>query len=160
VDVGAEVGRAATMDEKGNVQDVVIQEECAAGAGTFIETMARALEVSLEEMGTMALQSSKAIPMNAQCVVFAESEVIGLIHGGADKRDISKSVHDAVAGRIVSMVQRMGVKGGVILMGGMARNPGFVTAVKQGLKLENVYVPKEPEYGAAIGASIAASEYP
>ena len=70
-DVGAEEGRAAKIDAKGNPVDFVVNEKCAAGAGAFIEAMARALEVTIEEMGPLCLQSDKKIPMNAQCVIFA-----------------------------------------------------------------------------------------
>jgi benzoyl-CoA reductase subunit D len=61
-DVGAEEGRAAKLDEKGNAEDFVINEKCAAGAGVFIEAMARALEVPIEEMGPLCLVSDKEIP--------------------------------------------------------------------------------------------------
>src|SRR4030042_6999163 len=58
-DVGAEEARAAKVDEKGNVVDFAINEKCAAGAGAFIEAMARALETPLTEIGSLALASSK-----------------------------------------------------------------------------------------------------
>src|SRR5512136_2134819 len=58
-DVGAEEGRAAKLDEKGHPVDFAINEKCAAGAGAFIEAMARALEVTIEEMGPLCLQSDK-----------------------------------------------------------------------------------------------------
>src|SRR4030042_3472054 len=106
-DVGAEEGRAAKLDETGGPVDFAINEKCAAGAGAFIEAMARALEVTIEEMGTICLQSDKEIPVNAQCAIFAESEVVGLIHSKTAKTDISKAIHDAMASRIVSMI-RMG----------------------------------------------------
>ena len=158
IDVGAEEGRAVKIDEKGGVVDFVINEKCAAGAGAFIETMARALEVTLEEMGAMCLQSDRKIPMNAQCVVFAESEVVGLIHAKTEKQDISKAVHDAMADRIGSMVRRVGVNEDVVMIGGVGRNPGFVAALKRALALERLYMPDEPEFGAAVGAAVVAAE--
>ena len=115
-DVGAEEGRAVKIDDDGKVVDFAINEKCAAGAGAFIETMARALEVTLEEMGLLCLQSDKEIPMNAQCAIFAESEVVGLIHAKTDKPDISKAIHDAMASRIVSMIRRVGVNADVVLI--------------------------------------------
>ena len=157
-DVGAEEGRAVKIDDDGNVVDFAINEKCAAGAGAFIEAMARALEVTLEEMGSLCLQSDKEIPMNAQCAIFAESEVVGLIHAKTDKPDISKAIHDAMASRIVSMIRRVGVNADVVLIGGVGRNPGFLDAMKRELKLENIYVPDEPEYGAAVGAALVAAE--
>jgi len=157
-DVGAEEGRAVLIDENGNVADFAVNEKCAAGAGAFVQTMARALEVSVEEMGLLSLQSDTQLPMNAHCVVFAESEVVGLIHSRTPKQDISKAVHDAVAGRIAAMIRRVGVHGEVVLMGGMACNPGFTAAVMRELKLEEVRIPESPEYGAAVGAALAAAE--
>jgi benzoyl-CoA reductase subunit D len=157
-DVGAEEGRAAMIDEKGNPVDFAINEKCAAGAGAFIEAMARALEVTIEEMGPLCLQSDKKIPMNAQCVIFAESEVVGLIHARTEKQDISKAIHDAMASRIVSMIRRIGVNQDVAMIGGVGYNPGFMAAMVRELKVEKVYIPDEPEYGAAVGAAVVAAE--
>ncbi|UCG08752.1 MAG: hypothetical protein JSV83_08925 [Desulfobacterales bacterium] len=158
VDVGAEEGRAAKIDENGNPVDFAINEKCAAGAGAFIEAMARALEVTIEEMGSLCLQSDKEIPMNAQCVVFAESEVVGLIHTKADKADISKAIHDSMASRIASMIRRIGVNKDVAMIGGVGYNPGFMAAMLRELKVEKIYIPDEPEYGAAVGAAVLAAE--
>ena len=157
-DVGAEEGRAAKLDEKGNPVDFAINEKCAAGAGVFIEAMGRALETRLEEMGPLALKSDKKIPMNAQCVIFAESEVVGLIHAKTDKADISKAIHDAMASRIVSMIRRVGVNEGVVMIGGVAKNPGLVELVKKELHVENLFIPDDPEFGAAVGAALVAAE--
>ncbi|MGD2185452.1 MAG: acyl-CoA dehydratase activase [Desulfobacterales bacterium] len=158
IDVGAEEGRAAKIDENGNPIDFAINEKCAAGAGVFIETMARALDVTLEEMGPLCLRSDKEIPMNAQCVVFAESEVVGLMHSKTDKADISKAVHDSMASRIASIIRRIGVNEDIVLVGGVGYNPGFVTAMQRELKIGKIYVPDEPEYGVAVGAAVAAAE--
>lgn len=157
-DVGAEEGRAVKIDEKGMVIDFAINEKCAAGAGSFIEAMGRALEVPLEEMGPLALTSDKEIPMNAQCAIFAESEVVGLIHAKTDVKDISKAIHDAMASRIVSMIRRVGVNVDVAMLGGVGKNPAFVEAMRRELKLDKIYIPDEPEFGAAVGAAVAASK--
>jgi len=157
-DVGAEEGRAAKMDESGNTIDFAINEKCAAGAGAFIEAMARALEVTIEEMGPLCLQSYKQIPMNAQCVIFAESEVVGLIHAKTDKPDISKAIHDSMAGRIVSIIRRIGVNEDIAMLGGVGYNSGFMAAMLRELKVEKIYIPNEPEFGAAAGAAVVAAE--
>jgi benzoyl-CoA reductase subunit D len=157
-DVGAEEGRAAKIDDSGNPIDFAINEKCAAGAGAFIEAMARALEVTIEEMGPLGMQSDKKIPMNAQCVVFAESEVVGLIHAKTDKPDISKAIHDSMASRIVSMIRRIGVNEDIALVGGVGHNPGLMAAMLRELKVNKIYIPDEPEYGAAAGAAVVAAE--
>jgi benzoyl-CoA reductase subunit D len=96
--------------------------------------------------------------MNAQCVIFAESEVVGLIHAKTEKRDISKAIHDAMVSRIVSMIRRIGVNEDVAMIGGVGRNPGFVETMKCELRVEQLYIPDAPEYGAAVGAAVVAAE--
>jgi benzoyl-CoA reductase subunit D len=157
IDIGAEEGRGVKVGEGGKVKDFVINERCAAGAGTFIEAMARALEVKVEDMGPLSLKSTQAIPMNAQCCVFAESEVVSLIHAKVTKEDISKAIHDAIASRISSMILRVGVEKDVVLIGGVALNPGFILPLKKELNAD-IIVPKDPDYVSALGAAIIASK--
>jgi len=157
IDVGAEEGRSIKVNKAGKVIDFAINDKCAAGAGSFTETMARALEVKLEEMGALSLKSLKSVPMNAQCVVFAESEVVSLIHAKHAKEDIIRAVHDAIADRIASMTRRIGIEKDVALVGGLARNIGFVDSLKRDLKQE-LLIPEDPEYSCALGAAFAAAE--
>ena len=157
-DIGAEEGRAVKIDENGSVVDFATNAKCAAGTGAFIDAMGRALEIPIEEMGPLALTSDKEIPMNAQCAMFAESEVVGLIHEKTKKSDISKAIQDAMASRIVSMIRRVGVNEDVAIIGGVGRNPGVVDAMKRALSLGTLYVPDAPEFGAAVGAAIVAKE--
>ena len=159
IDVGAEESRVVKIDDKGNPVDFAINEKCAAGAGAFIEAMSRALEVSLSEVGSLCLQSEKEIQINAQCTIFAESEVIGLIHSRTAKPDISRAIHDAIAGRIASMTHRIGVSEEIVLLGGVACNPGFVAMLKRRLTTDQFTIPDNPEFGAAVGAALVAAEY-
>lgn len=157
-DVGVEEGRAVKLDDQGNPVDFAVNEKCAAGAGAFIEAMARALEVSVEELGALCLQSDREIPLNAQCVIFAESEVVGLIHSNTAKADISRAIHDCIAGRIVSIIRRIGLHEDVVLIGGLARSPGFLCSMRRHLNVSRIYVPVDPEFGAAVGAAVLAAE--
>jgi benzoyl-CoA reductase subunit D len=158
VDVGAEEGRAVRLGGMGEPVDFAINDKCAAGAGAFIEAMARALEVSLEQMGPLCLKSDKKIPMNAQCVIFAESEVVGLIHAQIAKPDISRAIHDAVAARVASLVRRVGVKEAVVLIGGVGRNQGFILSLQRELQVDHLCVPDHPEFAAAVGAAVVVAE--
>ena len=155
IDVGAEEGRAIQITSDGKVKDFAINEKCAAGAGTFTEAMARALELKLEEFGALSLESDKAVPMNAQCAVFAESEVVSLMHARTPKQDIARAVHDAIASRIVSMARRISVEKEVMLIGGMAYNVGFVASMRRALEME-LTIPDDPDFVPAEGAAWAA----
>ena len=139
------------------VMDFALNEKCAAGAGAFTEAMSRALEVSVEELGQMSLRSEKATPMNAQCAVFAESEVVSLLHNKTPKEDISRAVHDAIASRIVSLARKVGFEPDVVFIGGVAHNAGFVDSLERALECK-VTIPEHPEYVGAYGAALAAAE--
>ena len=160
IDIGAEEGLVVKLDENGKVKDFGINEKCAAGAGAFIEAMSRALEVNIEAMGELSLKSTKNIPMNAQCTIFAESEVVSLIHQKTPKEDIIRAVHDAIADRNTSMVRQIGIEKDVALIGGMAKNIGFIDAMNRNLGFD-LLVPKDiisPEYVSALGAALIAQE--
>jgi len=157
VDVGAEEVRVAKVDQNGRVVDFAVNDQCAAGTGSFVEAMSRALEVSVEQMGALALQSTRTVPMNAQCAVFAESEVISLIHANTAREDIARAVLDAMAGRVISLVRRVGAEKDVVLTGGMANNPGFVKSMENGLAMK-VVLPAGPDFIGALGAAATAAE--
>jgi predicted CoA-substrate-specific enzyme activase len=158
VDVGADEARAIRLNPEGRVVDFAINEKCAAGAGAFVEAMSRALDMDLEDFSRVSLASTQAIPMNAQCTVFAESEVVSLIHANTPPADIARAVHDAMASRVSAMVRRIGVEDPVVLGGGAALNVGFVKSLAEALGGARVEVLPDAEYLGALGAALIAWE--
>ncbi len=156
IDVGAEEARAVKCDEKGVMVDFVVNERCAAGAGAFIEAMARALEVKMEEMGPLSLKAERASPINATCVIFGESDVVSLIHRQESKPEIARAIFDAMADRVSSMVYRLGVNPDVVLVGGVAKDVGFVASLKRKLGID-ILIPEQPEFVGALGAALVAA---
>jgi benzoyl-CoA reductase subunit D len=159
IDVGAEEARAIKLDPTGRVVDFVTNDKCAAGVGAFVEAMARALEVDLEEMGPLSLASSATVTMNAQCVVFAESEVVSMVHARTPKPDMAKAIHDAIADRIAAMARQVGIEDRVVLIGGLGKNIGFLSSLSRSIGME-VTVPDGPEFVGAVGAALLAGERP
>ena len=153
IEVGAEEARAVKCDERGVMMDFVVNERCAAGAGAFIEAMARALEVKMEDMGDLSLKAERASSINASCVIFGESDVVSLIHKQEPKSEIARAVYDAMADRVSSMVHRLGVNPEVVLVGGVAKDIGFITSLKRKLGVD-VLIPEFPEYAGALGAAL------
>lgn len=158
IDVGADEARAVRLSASGRVTDFAVNEKCAAGAGAFVEAMSRALDLSLDDFARLSLLSTEVIPMNAQCTVFAESEVVSLIHANTPPADIARAVHDAMAARVSAMVRRIGVEEPVVLGGGVARNVGFVKALSEALGGLQLQVLPDPEYLGALGAALLAAE--
>ena len=162
IDVGANEARAIRCDAEGRVSDFAVNEKCAAGSGAFVEAMARAMEVSLDEFAELSLSSEKSIPINAQCAIFAESEVVSLIHEETDRKDICRAVHDAMAQRIASMARRVRIEPEIAFIGGVALNKGMVHSLENELASElqgrEFYIPEDPAYIGALGAAIIAAE--
>ncbi len=156
IDVGAEEARAVKCDDNGIMIDFVVNERCAAGAGAFIEAMARALEVKLEEMGPLSLKAERASPINASCVIFGESDVVTLIHRQESKPEIARAVFDAMADRVSSMLFRLGLTPDVVLIGGAAKDVGFVASLKRKIGID-VLIPEYPEFAGALGAALVAA---
>ncbi len=155
-DIGAEESKVIKMDKKGNIVDFAVNDRCAAGTGTFLEAMAAALELDIEEFGKLALKAKKRISLNSQCVIFAETEVVSLIHSKVSREDISKAICDSLAERISAMIRRMRIKGKVVLSGGVIRNIGFVESMKE--KLEELIIPEDPEFIPALGVALILKE--
>ena len=154
VDIGAEEARGISCSDEGKVLDFAKNDKCAAGAGAFVESMARALEIKVPEMIELSLKSTQDAPINATCAVFAESEVVSLIHSKIEKADIAHAVHDAIASRVSSMVRRIPIENDVALVGGVANNAAIVDVMKKHLGVELV-VPEHPEYVSALGAALS-----
>lgn len=152
IDVGAEESRVIKVSPDGRVLDFAINDKCAAGTGTFVEAMSRALEVSVDEMSKITLQSTQTLSTNAQCAVFGESEVVSLIHQKTPKPDIARAVMNAIAGRVASVARIVGLEKDVVMVGGMARNAGFVDSLKKNIEMD-VHVPEDPDYIGALGAA-------
>ncbi len=152
IDVGGEESRSIFIDGNGNVKDFALNEKCASGTGAFIEAMALALEVGVEDIGELSLAAEKELEINAQCVIFAESEVVSLIHAETPKPDIARAVNEGIAARIVSMVRRSGMEDTVAAVGGVANNRGFIDRLKSRLG-RDVVVPEDPEMVGAAGAA-------
>lgn len=156
VDIGADEARVIRLGEEGKILDFAVNDRCAAGTGAFVEAISRALELPVDEFGRLSLESTQVISMNAQCAVFAESEVVSLIHANTPPADIARAVHDAMAARVSTLVRRVGLEEPVLLGGGVALNVGFVKALREALGGVEVLVPECAEYLGALGAALIA----
>lgn len=159
IDIGGQDAKATLMDETGSVIRYLYNDKCASGTGRFLEVMAEAMEVPLEEMGETAARSTKTLTISNQCVIFAETEVVSLVNEGREICDIINALHYALAKRAASMAKSIGVKEDVVMTGGVAKNSGVFRAISEVLgvplkTLGNV----DPQIVGAIGAALYARE--
>lgn len=155
IDIGGQDSKVIKLLPGGKVIDFAMNDKCAAGTGRFLEVMAGALEVSLEEIGDFAMSALERRTISSFCTVFAESEVISHVSAGAPKTDILAGVCDSVAARVATMISRIGLEQDVVFTGGVARNRGVVMSLAQDLGCD-LFVPEEPQITAALGAALFA----
>ena len=127
-----------------------------AGTGRFLEVVAQRLDIKLETLGKMAAKSKNPAAISSMCVVFAETEITGLLASGTSRQDIIAGVQAAIAARIVGMAGRK-VTPPVIFTGGVALIPGMDTALQTALG-QKVTVSPEPQMTGALGAAILAAK--
>ncbi|MCK5542113.1 MAG: 2-hydroxyglutaryl-CoA dehydratase, partial [Desulfobacterales bacterium] len=161
IDIGGQDSKAMKLDQDGKVVDFAMNDKCAAGTGRFLEAMARALEVDINDLGDLDKGSTSDLTLSSMCTVFAESEVVSLIASGTEQREIAKGLNKAIAARTSSLVKRIAknIDGLTVSMsGGVARNKGVVKAVAESMKIEKVHTPEMPDIIGALGAAIIAFE--
>ncbi|MFC1533689.1 acyl-CoA dehydratase activase [Thermodesulfobacteriota bacterium] len=157
IDIGAEQSRVLRCDQTGRVLERVRNDQCAAGAGAFLEEIASRLDIGVEEMNGLSPSSQKEITLNSTCVIFAESEVVSLINEGVNKGDIIQAIVDTVADKAVSLLRCINVEKEIAFIGGVAKNAGVVHSIGKQLGL-NIVVPPEPRIVSAAGAALMANQ--
>lgn len=157
IDIGGEEARAVKIDGTGKVINFAVNDKCAAGAGAFVEAMSRALEISMDDFAAYSLKSTQRIAINAQCAIFAESEVVSLISDLVAREDICRAVHDGISERITSMAKKVQIEDKVALIGGAVLNRGLAQSLKDDLGTEPIVLP-DPHFVSAVGAAILAAK--
>jgi len=157
IDIGGQDSKAISIDEKGRVIDFAMNDKCAAGTGRFLENMARILQTDLEDMGRIASSSRESVKITSTCTVFAESEVISLIHQGKSRESIISGLFEAIVLRIIPLATRVGLKKELTLTGGVAKNKGIISAFERVLGFR-ANLPEDPQIVGAFGAALLAVE--
>lgn len=157
IDIGGQDSKAIVIDENGNVKDFAMNDKCAAGTGRFLEVMARALEVDLNEFGNFSQKADQPATISSLCTVFAESEVISLIAKGEKRRNIIAGIHKSISSRVMAMARRIGLTAPIMMTGGVAKNSGVVRALEEKCGQSIEVSPKAQVIGA-IGAALIAAQ--
>ena len=160
VDIGGQDSKAILLDEAGKVAEFTMNDKCAAGTGRFLEAMARALEVSLEQLANLDVGATGDLTLSSMCTVFAESEVVSLIAEGTAQAEIARGLNRAIAARTQALVKRICRQPKdkrIAMSGGVARNPGVGRALRAALETD-LRVPDHPDTIGALGAALIARD--
>jgi (R)-2-hydroxyacyl-CoA dehydratese activating ATPase len=154
IDIGGQDSKLLRLHPDGTVGDFVMNDRCAAGTGRFLELLSTRLGVRLAELGAMAGQSRSPALISSMCVVFAETEIVGLLASGITPEDIVAGVQASLATRVAAMTGRS-VELPIVLTGGVAMVPGMEAALSAALG-QPLTVAPQPQLTCALGAAILA----
>lgn len=159
VDCGALHGKAMLIDHRSKVLKYRMTSQCASGSGQFLENIARYLGVPIDEIGALALKAEQPEQVSSICAVLAETDVINMVSRGIETPDILKGIHLSMARRLVSLMRMSHAAGKVLVTGGLARNVGFIAAMKELADADkrldvNILTHELSIYAGAIGAAL------
>jgi predicted CoA-substrate-specific enzyme activase len=157
LDMGGQDCKAIKCDEDGRLLNFTMNDKCAAGTGRFFEIIARVMDMPLEELGRLSLETENEVRISSTCAVFGKSEVASLIRQGRAKADILGGVHSAVTERVTTLLRKVGISADLAITGGIARNIGIVQRVEKRLGLKAL-IPEEPQIIGALGAALFAHD--
>lgn len=155
IEIGGQDSKLIRLDAKGNVRDFNMNDRCAAGTGRFFEVVATRMGADLATLDTWAGQAATPVSISSTCVVFAETEIIGLLASGTPPADIVAGVQLSIAKRVVAMAGR-NAEAPIIFTGGVALVPGMVKAIETALN-QPVRLAEKPQFTGALGAAILAA---
>jgi len=156
IDVGGQDSKAIALDTAGQVENFAMNDKCAAGTGRFLEVMAKALEVELDDLGRISLTAEAPSKISSICTVFAESEVISMIAGQQKRENIIAGIHESTAARVAGLATKIHIQEPVVMTGGVAKNIGLVKALEKRLGFD-ILVGDLAQENGAIGAAVLAS---
>ncbi len=155
IDIGGQDSKVISLSDNGKVIDFVMNDKCAAGTGRFLEVMATALGVALDDFGEISGKADKMIDISNTCTVFAESEVISLLARREPVENIIAGLHKSIASRVLALASRLRIQEPVVLTGGVAKNLGIKRALETVGKI-NIGIPVSPQTIGALGAALHA----
>lgn len=157
IDIGGQDSKVIALDSNGRVLDFIMNDKCAAGTGRFLEMASILLETPLESLSKLAGNAELDLNLSSTCVVFAESEIIGLLSKGHNPSDISHSVNMSIAKRIYSQMAPLKVSPPVVFTGGVAQIKDLSLCIERLIDVE-LLIPPDPEITGALGAAIMAHD--
>lgn len=157
LDMGGQDCKAIHCDERGKVTAFLMNDKCAAGTGRGMEVFADLLAVPIEEIGKSSLDvDEEPPPVSSTCVVFAKSEATALLREGWPKNKVLAAYCSAMAHRVVTLLERIGVEEDFAITGGISKNIGVVKRLEDELGINSLATDYDPQIAGAIGAALFA----
>lgn len=161
LDMGGQSCRVIHCTERGRAADFLWNDKCAAGIGRSMESFADLVNKDINEIGEIALQSEQFPKLSDFCSVYAQSELLDLIGDKVPLEQVIAAYHNAMAKRISTLAARSGVIKDLVIIGGLARNPGIIHWLENLLEVSRLAPEPEwdPAFISVLGAALFADSH-
>jgi benzoyl-CoA reductase subunit A len=155
LDVGGQDIKAIRCDDQGKVTNFLMNDKCAAGTGRGMEVFSDLLGIPITEVGERSFRVAQEPPaVSSTCVVYAKSEATGLLRKGWTTEEVLAAYCRAMAERIYSLVERLGVAAEFAITGGMAKNRGVIGRLMPMIGLEPPQTQWDTQIAGGVGAAL------
>ncbi len=160
LDIGGQDMKAIWMNH-GVISNIVVNEACSSGCGSFLENFAATLDIPVDQIADRAFKSDNPAILGSRCTVFMNSSIITEQRNGKMPNDIMAGLCRSIIENVFTKVIRvpnldsLGQK--IMVQGGTFRNDAVLRALEQYLGKEVIRAPYSGLMGA-IGVALLAKE--
>ncbi len=160
LDIGGQDMKAIWL-ENGIITNILVNEACSSGCGSFLENFASSLHIPAEKIAKAAFSSSHPAVLGSRCTVFMNSSIITEQRNGRLPEDIMaglcRSIIENVFTKVVrlSNVDSLGDK--IVVQGGTFENDAVLRALEEYIGKPVTRAPY-PGLMGAIGVALTAKE--
>ncbi len=160
LDIGGQDMKAIWLDH-GVITNIVLNEACSSGCGSFLENFAGSLGIPAKEIANKAFSSKHEAELGSRCTVFMTSNIVTEQRNGKSPEDIMaglcRSIIENVFTKVIriSNLDSLGEK--IVVQGGTFENDAVLRAMEQYVGRE-VHRAPYPGLMGAIGAALLAKE--
>lgn len=151
LDIGGQDMKAIKIED-GVIQDILLNEACSSGCGSFIETFAKSLGYDVKDFAQLANQSRLPIDLGSRCTVFMNSKVKQAQKEGVKVADISAGLSYSVIKnalyKVIKLRNADAIGNRVLVQGGTFYNESVLRAFEKETNLEVT----RPDIAGLMGA--------
>lgn len=160
VDIGGQDMKYIKM-KNGSIDNIMLNEACSSGCGSFIETFAKSLNISIQEFVNAAIEARRPVDLGSRCTVFMNSKIKQAQKEGYSVGDISAGLSYSVIKNAIQKVMKVrDVKtlgDHIVVQGGTFYNDAVLRAFEL-IVGKNVVRPDIAGLMGAYGVALLAKE--
>ena len=161
LDIGGQDMKAIWV-ENGIITNIVVNEACSSGCGSFLENFGKTLNIETKDIAGRAFESETPAKLGSRCTVFMNSSIITEQRNGKQPNDIMaglcRSIIENVFTKVIRVPNIASLGDHIVVQGGTFQNDAVLRAMEQYVGRDVIRAPYAGLMGA-IGSALVAKEY-